>query len=145
MNKRTTLTSVDVGTTKICTTIADLDGAGGIRIIGVGVTPSRGLHKGLVVNINEAKESIRESVRKAEQASGFRVESAFIGVTGRHVTSLNNRGVVAITRNDRLVRRDDLKRVLQCAEVSKSLAIGNYSMLSLVVTLLMVRPESTIR
>ena len=119
MAKRTTLTSIDVGTTKICTTIADINEGGSLRITGVGVAPSKGLHKGLVVNINEAKESIRESVRKAEQAAGFRIESAFIGVTGRHITSLNNRGVVAITRNDRLVRPDDLKRVLQCARSIK--------------------------
>ncbi|GAJ03791.1 unnamed protein product, partial [marine sediment metagenome] len=62
------------------------------RVAGVGVTPSMGLHKGLVVNISEARESIRESVRRAEQASGYKVESAYIGVTGRHVSSLNNRG-----------------------------------------------------
>ena len=113
MKKRSTLTSIDVGTTKICTTIADVSDGGDVRVIGVGLTPSRGLHKGLVVNINEAKESIRESVAKAEQASNYKVESSYVGVTGRHVQSLNNRGVVAITRNDRLVSRDDLKRVLQ--------------------------------
>ncbi len=110
-----TLAAIDVGTTKVCTIIADGDGMGGIRVIGVGITPSKGLHKGLVVNIAEAGQSIRESVRKAEQTSGRRLESAYIGVTGRHVASLNNRGVVAITRNDRLVRGDDLKRVLECA------------------------------
>ena len=119
MAKRTTITSIDVGTTKICTTMADTSEGGGVRVIGVGVAPSRGLHKGLVVNINEAKESIRESIRKAEQASGTKIESAYIGVTGRHVSSINNRGVVAINRNDRLVRRDDLKRVLQCARSIK--------------------------
>jgi cell division protein FtsA len=119
MAKRTTLTSIDVGTTKICTTMADISEGGGIRIVGVGVAPSRGLHKGLVVNINEAKESIRESIRKAEQASGTKIESACIGVTGRHVSSVNNRGVIAINRSDRLVRRDDLKRVLQCARSIK--------------------------
>jgi cell division protein FtsA len=110
-----TLAAIDVGTTKVCTIIADVDDTGGIRVTGVGVTPSRGLHKGLVVNINDARESIQESVKKAEQTSGRRVESAYVGVTGRHVSSLNNRGVVAITRNDRLVRSDDLKRVLECA------------------------------
>jgi cell division protein FtsA len=115
MSKRNILSSIDVGTTKICTTVADVDDAGGIRIIGVGIAPSEGLHKGLVVNINEAKESIRESVKKAEHTSGHKVESAYVGVTGRHVTSLNNRAVVAITRNDRLVRPDDLKRVLSSA------------------------------
>jgi len=119
MKKRSTLTSIDVGTTKVCTTIADIDNGGGIRVTGVGVTPSKGLHKGLVVNINDAKESIRESVKKAEQASNYKVESAYIGVTGRHVSSLNNRGVVAVTRNDRLVRPDDLRRVLACAQSVK--------------------------
>jgi len=116
MKKRATLASIDVGTTKVCTIIAEVNGGGGLRIVGVGVTPSNGLHKGLVVNINEARESIRESVRKAEQACGYKVESAYVGVTGRHVTSMNNRGVVAITHGDRLVRRDDLKRVLSCAQ-----------------------------
>ena len=113
--KKQTIASIDVGTTKVCTIIADSDETGNVRVAGVGVTPSAGLHKGLVVNINDARESIRESVRKAEQASGYKVASAYIGVTGRHVSSINNRGVVAITRNDRLVRTDDLKRVMSCA------------------------------
>jgi cell division protein FtsA len=119
MKKRTTLTSIDVGTTKVCTTIAEVNDGGGLRVAGVGIAPSTGLHKGLVVNINDAKESIRESVKQAEQASNYKVESAYVGVTGRHVNSLNNRGVVAITRNDRLVRSDDLRRVLQSAQTVK--------------------------
>jgi len=114
-----TIASIDVGTSKVCTTIADINEGGALRVIGVGVVPSVGLHKGLVVNINEARESIRESVRKAEQASNYKVESAYVGVTGRHVASLNNRGVVAITRNDRVVRSDDLKRVLASAQSIK--------------------------
>ncbi|MFC1860075.1 cell division protein FtsA [Chloroflexota bacterium] len=119
MKKRSTLTSIDVGTTKVCTTIADIDEGNGIRVTGVGISPSKGLHKGLVVNISEARESIRESIQKAEQASNYKIESAYVGVTGRHVTSLNNRGVVAVTRNDRLVRPDDLKRVLASAQSVK--------------------------
>jgi cell division protein FtsA len=90
------------------------------RVVGVGISPSKGLHKGLVVNINEARESIRESIRKAEQTSNYKVESAYIGVTGRHVSSNNNHGVVAITRNDRVVRPDDLKRVLTSAQSIKT-------------------------
>ncbi|MFC1864685.1 cell division protein FtsA [Chloroflexota bacterium] len=119
MRKQTILASIDVGTTKVCTTIAEVNSGDVLRVAGVGITPSNGLHKGLVVNIRDARESIRESVKKAEQASGYKVESAYVGVTGRHVSSLNNRGVVAITRNDRLVRSDDLKRVLQCAQSVK--------------------------
>lgn len=117
--KNRTVASIDVGTTKVCTTIADISENGAMQVVGVGITPSVGLHKGLVVNINEARESIRESIRKAEQASNYKLESAYIGVTGRHVTSLNNKGVVAITRNDRVVRPDDLKRVLAAAQSVK--------------------------
>jgi len=90
-----------------------------LRVVGVGIAPSVGLHKGLVININEARESIRESVKKAEQSSNYKVESAYVGVTGRHVNSMNNKGVVAITRNDRVVRPEDLKRVLASAQSVK--------------------------
>jgi len=117
--KSRTIAAIDVGTTKVCTTIADINDGGAMRIVGVGISPSVGLHKGLVVNINEARDSIRESVRKAEQASDYKIDSAYVGVTGRHVTSLNNRGVVAITRNDRVVRSDDLRRVLATAQSIK--------------------------
>ncbi len=116
MKKRSNLTSIDVGTTKICTTIAEVNDSGDVYVVGVGVTPSNGMHKGLVVNINEAREAIRTSVKKAEQACSYKVESAYLGVTGRHVSSMNNKGVVAITRNDRLVRPEDLKRVLSSAQ-----------------------------
>jgi cell division protein FtsA len=120
MKKRSVVAAIDVGTTKICTIIADVKDNGTPRVVGVGICPSKGLHKGLVVNINEARESIRESVRRAEQASNYKVESAYVGVTGRHVTSMNNHGVVAITRNDRVVRPDDLKRVLASAQSVKT-------------------------
>ncbi|UCC17224.1 MAG: cell division protein FtsA, partial [Dehalococcoidales bacterium] len=116
MSKRNTIVSIDVGTTKICTTIAEVSDTNKLQVAGVGISPSNGLHKGLVVNINDAKEAIRESVRKAEQSSGYKVESAYVGVTGRHVTSLNNQGVVAITRDDLLVRPDDLRRLLKTAQ-----------------------------
>lgn len=117
--KRTRVGAIDVGTTKVCTIIADIAENGAPRILGVGITPSRGLQKGLVVNFNEAKEAIQESVSKAEQIAGHKLESAYVGVTGRHITSVNNRGVIAITRNDRMVRTEDLKRVLEVARAIK--------------------------
>jgi cell division protein FtsA len=113
--KREKIAAIDVGTTKVCTIMADVYGHDSFRIVGVGVTPSHGLHKGLVVNINEARESIRKSIKMAEQSAGYKLESAYVGVTGRHMTSTNNRGSVAITRNNQLVRPDDLKRVLGVA------------------------------
>ena len=119
MSKRNTICAIDVGTTKVCTIVAEVNDGGLMRVAGVGLTPSSGLHKGMVVNIPEAKEAIRESVRRAEQASGYRIDSAYVGVTGRHISARNNRGVVAITRNDRLVRPDDLKRVLEVTQTLK--------------------------
>ncbi|MCJ7828927.1 MAG: hypothetical protein MUP81_04220 [Dehalococcoidia bacterium] len=99
------ISAIDVGTTKICTIIGSLDSGGNVQVLGVGLVPSHGMHKGMVVNVEEAKESIIESIRRAEQASGLKVESAYVGVTGRHISSINSHGVVAIPRNDRLVRR----------------------------------------
>jgi len=110
------ISAIDVGTTKVCTITGTLDSGGNVQVLGVGLVPSHGMHKGMVVNVEEARESIAESVRRAEQASGLKVESAYVGVTGRHVSSHNSHGVVAIPRNDRLVRHEDLKRVLSSAQ-----------------------------
>jgi len=124
--KRTKFGAIDVGTTKVCTIMADSGGIDGLRILGVGIAPSQGIHKGLVVNVNEARESIRKSVRKAEQIAGYRLESACVGITGRHITSTNSQGAIAITRQDQLVRTEDLKRVL---EVARSIRIPSESKL----------------
>ena len=116
--KRDKVGAIDVGTTKVCTIMADINDDG-LRVLGVGVVPSHGLHKGLVVNINEARESIRESVRIAEQMAGRKLESAYVGVTGRHITAVNNTGSISITRSNQIVRPDDLKRVLDVARSVK--------------------------
>ncbi len=113
--KKDRIAAIDVGTTKVCTVMAEVLDNEGLRVVGVGITPSNGLHKGLVVNIDEAKESIRRSVRMAEHTAGRRLESAYVGVTGRHITSVNNRGTVSITRNNQVVNTSDLKRVLDVA------------------------------
>ncbi|MBI4186643.1 MAG: cell division protein FtsA [Chloroflexi bacterium] len=117
--KRNRIAAIDVGTTKVCTIMADTDGDDNIRIIGVGVAPSSGLQKGMVVNVNEAKDSIYRSVRAAERTAGYKLESAYIGVTGRHIHSVNSRGAIAITRNDQVVRPEDMRRVLDVARSVK--------------------------
>jgi cell division protein FtsA len=122
MAKSENICCIDVGTTKICSIMATPGQGGNLKVLGVGVSQSKGLHKGLVVNINEAKDSIQSSIRKAEQASALRMESVYVGVTGRHITSLNKKGVVSIARGDKLVRPDDLKRVLRTA---RSFSIPN--------------------
>ena len=115
MARKNIVSAIDIGTTKIATIIANVKAQDDIEILGIGVVPSHGLHKGIVVNIDEARTSIASSVKHAERISGTRIDSAYVGVTGRHVSCLNNQGVVSIPRSDRLVRPDDLKRVLSAA------------------------------
>jgi len=116
VKKKSTIAAIDVGTTKICTIIASVDDSDRMRVTGVGINPSNGMHKGLVVSLKEAAQSIQASVRRAELMSGHKIESAYIGVTGRHITSANNHGEISIVNSDRLVRTDDLKRVLKSAQ-----------------------------
>jgi len=114
------IAAIDVGTTKVCTIMGTLDSSSGLRVLGVGIAPSHGIEKALVANVNQAKESIRQSIKKAEMMAGYRLDSAYIGVTGKHINSMNNTGTVAITKGDQLVRSEDLRRVLDVALNIKS-------------------------
>ncbi len=113
MKKR--IAAIDIGTTKVCTIMGVLDSTSGLRVVGVGIASSHGIEKALVADASKAKESIRESIRKAEVMAGHKLESAYIGVTGRHINSMNNKGTIAITRQDLMVRSEDLKRALDVA------------------------------
>ncbi len=110
-----TFASIDVGTSKVITIVATIGDGDNIQILGSGIVPSQGVRKGMVVDIDQAKEAIEESVMQAERTSGLQVETAYVGVTGKHISALNSRGVVATTRNDRRVTADDLDRVLESA------------------------------
>jgi len=110
-----TFASIDVGTSKVTTTVATIGDGDTIQILGAGTVPSQGVRKGLVVDIDQARDAIEESVMQAERTSGLQVETAYVGVTGKHITAMNSRGVVATTRNDRRVTADDLDRVLESA------------------------------
>ncbi len=110
-----TIVAIDVGTTKICTLVGEVYEDGQLRIIGAGVTPSRGLRKGVVVNVQEATEAIRASVEKAERFSGYEIVSAYVGVGGQYVSAINSRGVVGISRGDRGISESDIERALDAA------------------------------
>jgi cell division protein FtsA len=111
-----TIVGIDVGTTKVCTIVAQVADTGKINILGVGVTPSKGLDKGVVVNIDDAVNAIGASIEKAERLSGYRIGTAFVGVSGRHISSLNSRGVVAVQRPDHEITRNDVARAVESAQ-----------------------------
>jgi cell division protein FtsA len=111
-----TVVGIDVGTTKVCTMVAEVRPDGRINILGVGVAPSKGLDKGMVVNIDESVNAIRTSVDKAERLSGYRIGMAYVGIAGKHVQSLNSRGVVAIARPDHEITKMDVARAVESAQ-----------------------------
>src|SRR5487761_64209 len=95
--------ALDLGTTKVCCAVADLESTG-LRVLGVGMVASRGVRKGAVVEIDRAAEAVAEAVDMAEQMSGVPIDSAVVGIAGGHITSQNSRGVVAVAAGHREVR-----------------------------------------
>ncbi len=111
-----TVVGIDVGTTKICTLVAEVDDDDRLRIVGAGIVASRGLRKGVIVSVDEAASAISASIEKAERMSGYKIESAYVGVAGSHIQSLNTRGVVAIGRGDRAITQEDVDRAMEAAQ-----------------------------
>lgn len=106
---------MDVGTTKICAVIAEQNPTVGIDVVGVGQAPSRGLRKGVVVNIEATVEAIKQAVAEAERMAGAEVSGVWAGIAGGHIRSLNSRGVVAISGKEREVSPDDVERAIDAA------------------------------
>ncbi len=122
MPKDEIVAALDIGTTKICTLVAEIDQHQQINIVGVGITPSQGMKKGVVVDIDQAAQAINESVRRCERLSGYTIPSAYIGVTGSHISGINRRGVVAVSPHAAEITSLDVERAMEAARVQ---AIAN--------------------
>ena len=107
------IASIDVGTTKICVLIARKMGEH-IEIVGIGKSPSHGLQKGVVVDVAKTINSITQAVKEAEMMAGLPIESAYIGISGGHVSSVNSSGVVPIKHGQ--IRQADVDSVLDAAK-----------------------------
>jgi cell division protein FtsA len=117
MARERIVVGIDVGTTKVCTLIAAVSPEDQLEIIGAGITPSRGMRRGVVVDVDDAVQAISASVQKAEQQSGYKIMSAFVGISGAHISSTNSHGVVAVRRTDNVITEDDIERALEAAKV----------------------------
>jgi cell division protein FtsA len=115
--KNDIITGLDIGTTKVCALIAELTEHGEILITGVGVAPSTGMKKGVVIDIDSTTRAVEEAVTKAARQAAREVESVYVGVTGEHIASLNSNGRIAITHPDREITHGDVDRVLEAARV----------------------------
>ncbi|HET6370089.1 MAG TPA: cell division protein FtsA, partial [Nitrospiria bacterium] len=107
------LVGLDVGTTKICAIVGEVTEDGSIDVIGIGTHPSRGLKKGMVVNIESTVDSIKRAVEEAELMAGIQINSVFTRIAGGHVKGFNSRGVIAV--KDHEVTRADIQRVVDAA------------------------------
>ncbi|MER3424510.1 MAG: cell division protein FtsA, partial [Nitrospiraceae bacterium] len=104
---------MDIGTTKICAIVAEVAEEGAVNIIGVGSSPSRGLRKGVVVNIESTVESIKKAVEEAELMAAVQINSVYTGIAGSHISGKNSRGVVALKKQE--VTRQDVERAIETA------------------------------
>lgn len=107
--------SVDVGSTKICALIGEVDDKNNLRIVGASRVPARGLRRGVVINTAEATAAIGQAIEEAEKSAGVTMESAYVGIAGAHVDAQSNKGVVAVGRNGRKITAEDCQRALDQA------------------------------
>jgi len=107
------IVGLDIGTTKTCAIVGEMT-TSGMDIIGIGTHPSKGLRKGVVVNIDNTVESIKYAIEEAELMSGREIKSVFAGIAGGHITSMNSHGIVAVKGGE--VDESDVKRAVEAAK-----------------------------
>ncbi|MCR4324960.1 MAG: cell division protein FtsA, partial [Candidatus Curtissbacteria bacterium] len=115
MTKDKVVVGIDVGSSKVTTLIGVVQEELAINIIGVATSPSKGLRKGQVVDIDEAVSSITQSLEAAERMAGYSVGTAFVSVDGTHIESQNSKGVVAVGNQNGEITQEDVLRVVEAA------------------------------
>ncbi len=105
---------IDLGTTKVCSLVGRIEGENRLRILGVGIEPSQGLKKGIIVDLAAASQAITRSIEKAQRTSGLEITSALVSLAGSHVSSVNSRGVAGISGG--VIDQDDIARALDAAQ-----------------------------
>ncbi len=112
MRKKDIQVAIDIGTSKVCTLVGSMNSIGQIEVLGVGTVPSRGIKKGIVSNIGEVLQVTKQSVREAEAQAGVKISSAYIGLTGNHIKSMNARASLEKRRYDVPVGSREVDRIL---------------------------------
>ncbi len=112
-NDKNLIVGLDIGTSKVAAIVGEVTPDGTIDVIGIGSNRSRGLKKGVVVNLESTVHSIQRAVEEAELMAGCQINSVYVGIAGSHISSLNSNGVVAIRENE--VIQSDIERVIDSA------------------------------
>jgi cell division protein FtsA len=121
MPEQAILVAIDIGTTKVCALIGELDERGGANVIGFGTAPSDGLRKGVVIDIDRTVQAVAGGIAAAERMSGYKVRSALVGVSGNHISSQNSRGMVAISGRRDVGQEDTLRAI----DAARAISIPN--------------------
>lgn len=109
------IVALDIGSTKTCALVGEMDDDGGVKFAALGAAESKGWRKGQIVNLDLAVSSIRRAIEEAETIVGIPVESAVIGVAGSHVLGINSRGGITVAAKPRDIQRDDVRRAIEAA------------------------------
>ncbi|HEY4491110.1 MAG TPA: cell division protein FtsA, partial [Acidobacteriota bacterium] len=110
------LVGLDIGTTKVCMLVAEVRDDGTIDIIGMGSCDSKGLRKGVIINVDPTVECIKKAAEEAELMAGINIEEAYVGIAGEHIVGSNSRGMISINSKDHVISRDDINRVIEAAK-----------------------------
>jgi cell division protein FtsA len=120
MPKNTYIVGLDIGTRKVAVIIGEVTEERKIEVIGIGSADSKGLRKGVVVDLEATTSAIRKAQEEAELMAGVEIQSAFVGISGAHIKSFNSRGVIAVSGKNREIGREDIRRVI---DQSKAVSI----------------------
>ena len=120
MPKNGYIVGLDIGTKKVAAIIGEVTENKKIEIIGIGTADSRGLRKGVVVNLDATVDAIKKAQEEAELMAGVEIDSAFVGISGAHIKSFNSRGVIAVSSKNREISSEDILRVI---DQSKAVSI----------------------
>jgi cell division protein FtsA len=114
------IVALDIGTSKVCALVGEISDRGQLEIIGKGTSPMKGTRRGNIINLDQAVEAVKKAVDECEVMAGLQIESAYVGVAGDHIRSVNSRGVVSVMGKHKEIAREDIDRVI---EASKSINI----------------------
>jgi cell division protein FtsA len=110
------IVGLDVGTSKVCCVVGESLDDGSLDIVGIGSAESRGIKRGVVVNLEAAVDSIKKAVEEAELMAGVEIDSVHLALSGPHIKGFNSRGVIAVAGKNREITRDDVRRAIDAAK-----------------------------
>jgi cell division protein FtsA len=110
------LVGLDVGTSKVCAIVGEALDDGSVDVVGIGVAESRGIRRGVIVNLEAAVESIKKAIEEAELMAGVEIDAVHLSMAGPHIKGFNSRGVIAVAGKSREITRDDVRRAIEAAK-----------------------------